>query len=135
MKIEIGPYPNTSALRQSGGTGEPDPTTKRSVSVEIHDYDTWSADHTLALVIAPLLKHYRDNAGGADSIGATEPEDFPGVGDTRETNDAKRWRALIDELVWTFERIASEETNDDAAEARITNGLRLFGKYYRCLWT
>ena len=134
MKIEIGPYPTTSRNRKGKEGRKPKPRFKRKVSVEIHDSDAWSVDHTLALVIAPLLRYYRDKAGGADSTGSTDAEDFPGIGNPKESHDGERWRKLIDELVWTFERIASEDTGEQT-EARVKNGLRLFGKYYQHLWT
>jgi hypothetical protein len=28
---------------------------KRDTSIVIHNYDTWSMDHTLALIIVPML--------------------------------------------------------------------------------
>ena len=76
-----------------------------------------------------------------------------------DDNHFKRWDWVLSEMIWTFEQIAdpesefkfytfSEATNiSDAVknitcdreglkvhEDRITNGLRLFGKYYRSLW-
>mgnify|MGYP001064062759 CR=1 FL=1 len=72
----------------------------------------------------------------------------------------QRWDYVIDEMIWTFESILDDDfenkfyvfeddeqstfgskiTNYDKeghmmAEERIENGLRLFGKYYRNLWT
>ena len=135
MKIEIGPYPRMSGKRKGRRPRRPKPRLTRETSIEIHDYDTWSVDHTLALVIAPLLRHYRDKAGGAESIGATDADDFPGIGDPKKTHDAERWRKLVDELVWTFDRIANAYTISEHTDARVKNGLRLFGKYYQHLWT
>ena len=135
MKIEIGPYPQAKGKRKGKGRRKPKPKLTRDVTVEIHDYDTWSADHTLALIIGPLLRHYRDKAGGAGSIGSTSPADFPDIGDPDETHDPERWRKLLDELVWTFDQLAMEGTIVDDTNERIDNGLRLFGKYYRSLWT
>ena len=135
MKIEIGPYPQARGKRKGKGRRKPKPKLTRDVTVEIHDYDTWSADHTLALIIAPLLRHYRDKAGGAGSIGSTSPADFPDIGDPDDTHDPERWRKLLDELVWTFDELAKEGTIVDDTNERIDNGLHLFGKYYRSLWT
>jgi hypothetical protein len=72
----------------------------------------------------------------------------------------ERWDYIIDEMIWTFESILDDDFEnkfyvfeDDEqstfgtkitkydkeehmiAEERIKNGLRLFGKYYRGLWT
>ncbi|NDG31776.1 hypothetical protein EB118_17110 [bacterium] len=73
----------------------------------------------------------------------------------------QRWDWVMDELIWTFEQCAMDDSTDqfftyptgkfdkfedriaaikvdreglDAHTARIKNGLRLFGKYYRGLW-
>ena len=135
MKIEIGPYPQARGKRKGKGRRKPKPKLTRDVTVEIHDYDTWSADHTLALIIAPLLRHYRDKSGGLGAGGGTDPADFPDIGDPDDTHDPKRWRKLLDELVWTFDQLTMEGTIVDNTNERIDNGLLLFGKYYRSLWT
>ncbi|MCY4509488.1 MAG: hypothetical protein OXG35_21370 [Acidobacteria bacterium] len=135
MKVEIGPYPGTGTRHAKSDGRTPTGRPKREVSVEIHDHDTWSADFTLALVAAPLLRYFRDEAGGRHAIGSTDPQDFPETGDPAQTHDADRWSKLLDELVWTFEEIAKDDLMDRATETRVQNGLYLFGKYYRCLWT
>ena len=58
MKVEIGPYPRTTGIKRKGnGRRRPKLKTARHAAIEIHDYDTWSADHTLSLIIAPLWPH------------------------------------------------------------------------------
>lgn len=78
-----------------------------------------------------------------------------------DDNHFKRWDWVLSEMIWTFEQILPEtnweekyysgeatwpwEDKDStfkldrdgftAHSARIDNGLRLFGKYYRGLWT
>jgi hypothetical protein len=37
---------------------------KRKVEVKIHNYDTWSADQTLAMIIVPILKQIKSNKMG-----------------------------------------------------------------------
>ena len=109
----------------------------RHIEVELHDNDSWNIDETLALLIAPILRHYRDEGRGLDHIGRTEASDFPGIGTAAESHDAERWKALLDELVWTFERLTAEDSThiEEPDNTRVNNGLRLFGKYLRCLWT
>jgi hypothetical protein len=46
MKVKIGNYPKKSPRR---------------ITVNIDRYDTWSMDHTLALIILPLLLQYKEN--------------------------------------------------------------------------
>jgi hypothetical protein len=99
----------------------------QKVKIKYHNYDTWSLDHTLALIIVPGLKQLKATNHG---YGHVDDEDLPTVC-LKDASGEERWEWLMDELIWTFNQIAEECTYDDA---RIDNGLRLFGKYYRGLW-
>jgi hypothetical protein len=148
----------------------------REVKIRIDKYDTWGMDHTLSLIIVPMLKQLRASKHGYPLV---DPEDAPhiSVGDI-DPNDLSdslvdaRWNWIMDEMIWVHEQIVDEESDKnyyvpygpdeklevskglqefittkdilemgkfdrekfDAYEARIQNGLRLFGKYYRSLW-
>ena len=174
---------------------------KRNIKIRIDNYDVWSADHTLALIIHPVLLNLRENKMGAPFV---DDEDVPEY--LRSTNAEpkvnewdtdslwhKRWEWVLDEMIWAFDQIANNEEGDDqfyTGEAeylfqgldinhnkigepikfddkktkkdsnivlwemvpgpnhtlvcdddgitnystRITNGTKLFGKYYRGLW-
>jgi hypothetical protein len=125
---------------------------KRKVKVRIDSYDTWSMDHTLALIIHPMLIQLKQMNHGYFS---SDPEDAPEIGKGEEVdyggNDTlalDRYNWIMDELIWTFAQLADtdsefkfydEKTGWDleankAHQDRIRNGLRLFGKYYRGLW-
>ena len=127
---------------------------ERKIDVRIDDYDTWSADHTLALIILPLLKKL--NKYGTP---ATDREDAPAdaiyddpVDDeySRPFSDA-RWKYILGEMIYAFEMILNEDwdleiyekrggwskeslAERDEIQKRVSNGLRLFGKYYQSLW-
>jgi hypothetical protein len=124
----------------------------RKVDVRIDPYDTWSMDHTLALIVHPMLVQLKAANHGYFS---SDPEDAPQIGKGEETdyggNDTlalDRYNWIMDEMIWTFEQLShgdeltfynSEKDfyDIDAARAhdeRIANGLRLFGKYFRALW-
>lgn len=128
MKVEIGPY---------NSDGE-----DRKVEVVVEDYDVWSMDHTLAQVIAPMLRKMKESKHGAPYVDDEDvPEELrstsaPPKENKWDTDDLffKRWDWVLDELIWTFESIIEDDYLNDV-EARQTNGLRLFAKYYRALWT
>ena len=126
----------------------------RRVKIHIDSYDTWSMDYTLALIIYPMLIQLKEKNHG---YFYSDAEDTPHIGDGVDvdadfTNDPKaydRYNWIMDELIWTFDQLANhndtimfydEETDKYDMEAsqkyndRISNGLRLFGKYYRGLW-
>lgn len=108
MKVNIGPYPKKDSK-------------KRKVDIRIDRYDHWSADHTIALIAAPLLKQLRDNKNGAPYV---QDEDVPkGRGLRRseapsvaefETDDNhfKRWDWVLDEMIWTMEEIANDRETE-----------------------
>ena len=41
---------------------------KRKIKIRIDPYDTWSMDHTLALIIVPMLKQLKARQHGAPNV-------------------------------------------------------------------
>jgi hypothetical protein len=131
MKVNIGKYHKNDS--------------PRTIKVQIDPWDTVSADYTLALVILPVLKQLNENPHGS---GWVDNEDVPEhmhipKGQEFQMSDAwaPRWKYVMDEMIFAFERIVDDcgvdlSINDwEQEEKRIDNGLRLFGKYFRGLWT
>lgn len=92
----------------------------------IHPWDTWNMDHTLALIILPMLKQLKATKHG-----------YPA--DLKE----EEWDCILDEMIYSFNcKVNKDEPYiriDDNEEwkkeqERISNGFRLFGKYYEALW-
>jgi hypothetical protein len=136
---------------------------KRKVYVRIDRYDTWNMDHTLAMIIHPMLKQIRETKHGSPYV---DEEDVPEelrlgekyknifdhsysseyTEEEKELADEKfhaRWQYMLDEMIWAFEQIANEEDGPSPIDSkeeyiefhnRIANGTLLFGKYYRNLW-
>lgn len=44
-----------------------------------------------------------------------------------------RWEYVLNEMRWSFDQLRVRDLPEETT--RIDNGLRLFGKYYRDLWT
>jgi hypothetical protein len=124
---------------------------KRKIKIHIDQYDTWSMDHTLALIIHPMLIQLKNTNHG---YGLVDVEDAPSIGKgedadygSTDTKAQERWDWVMDEMIWAFSAILDEDNSfyDEetktwnfegrkAHDDRIANGLRLFGKYYRSLW-
>lgn len=97
---------------------------KRKVDIYIDNYDVWSADHTLALIIVPVLKKLRDQKHGCPHV---DDKDVPvelrrgaapalteeqlNTGHTDELWEA-RWNWVIDEMIWAFEQHANPEWDE-----------------------
>jgi hypothetical protein len=139
MHVKIGNYPKHrfyhNWLYALGWTND------AKVNVRIDPWDTWSMDSTLALIIAPMLEQLRDSTHGAPIVADIDrPEHLIGtVADTSKGDvdefHFEAWDWVLTEMLFAF---ASKHSGDDweseASQKRITNGFRLFGKYYEGLW-
>lgn len=168
MKVSIGKFPKKV-------NGE------RKISVKIDPWDTWSMDHTLALIIHPMLIQLHKTKHGAPFVDDEDvPEELRSSAAPPKENDYdtddnhfKRWDWVLDEMIWAFTQILDDDAdsqfhsgkidlqwkevevggekfhemlrgpNDthvydkeghDAWQARKTNGLKLFGRYFEALW-
>lgn len=142
MKVSIGPYKDKG---------------KRKEEVTIHDYDTWSMDHTLALIALPMLKQLKESKHGVPYM---DYEDMPehlqyiekqysqtyelfpedDMWDPEFERQQQVWEWMLDEMIWAMDQLANEDEVDPDVwysrpfNDRMSNALRLFGKYYRSLW-
>lgn len=93
---------------------------KRKIKVHIDGYDTWSADHTLALIIHPLLLKMKECKSGSPYV---DDEDVPEyirstaarpVKDEYELDEFydARWAWVLNEMIWTFEQYTDENRYD-----------------------
>lgn len=98
MKIDIGPYRGNRWFSR-----------KRKVRIKYHNYDTWSLDHTLALIIAPGLQQLKDTNHG---FGHVDDEDLP-TACLKDASGEERWEWIMDEMIWAFEQHGGE---DDTAQ-------------------
>jgi len=130
-----------------------DRRTGQKEKIHIDPWDTWSMDHTLAPIILPMLVQLKETKHGAPNV---DPKDVPKelrpkkqdvlkYKEIGETDDKffERWDWVMDEMIYAFDckankddvfmRIKDEDEMQKEQE-RISNGFRLFGKYYEALW-
>ena len=95
---------------------------KRTVKIRIDDYDVWGVDHTLAMIIVPLLQRLKEKTHGAPHV---DDEDVPerlkstsapplteeeiNAG-SPDSNWFHRWEWVLDEIIWCFGQILDEES-------------------------
>ena len=128
----------------------------QKVKVHIDRWDTWSMDHTLAPIILPMLKQLKETKHGAPYV---ENVDVPKElrmnvhqklaykkDGTTDEKFFERWDWILDEMIWAFEQKCRDDWMSDydynkwdseganAHQERMTNGFRLFGRYYESLW-
>ena len=143
---------------------------KQRTSIKIHEYDTWSMDHTLAPIILPMLVQLKDTMHGAPVV---DLEDVPKLLHPTKKQQAEynktgstdpkfftRWDWIIGEMIWAFEQKCRDDWQNDyygdyvedkdrplggrfewidkegrkAHQERMSNGFKLFGKYFENLW-
>jgi hypothetical protein len=178
MKVNIGKFPK--------GPSE------RKVSVNIDHFDSWNLDHTLALIIYPLLLQLKETKNGVPSefvndVGGEDYVDQDSFDFYKESHKesfdeaCKRWEEVLEKMIWSFEQLIKQDYTDQyhhgkmdfewvktdrtvnnpitgkiektfqmvdknpnehwydfeghqLHEARIQEGLDLFGKHFRSLW-
>lgn len=89
---------------------------KRTVFVKIDRQDVWSADSTLAHVIAPLLKRLKADKNGSPRVDDEDVPDHlkstaapPATDYDIDANWHLRWEWVLDEMIWAFEQHALGE--------------------------
>ena len=154
MKVRIGNYP-THRFYHNWLYDWFGYSPKQKTSIRIEKYDTWSMDHTLAPIILPMLKQLKETKHGAPMVDMKDvPKELRATkaqiskygknGDT-DPKFFERWDYVLDEMIYAFDCKANKDdvymrfdikARDamDKEQDRISNGFRLFGKYYENLW-
>ena len=107
MRVNIGPYEDR--------TNEVGERLDRRINIHIDNYDTWNMDHTLAMIIVPLLKQLKETGHGAPgdmvefqqtSNQAQDSFPFYAEGDDAAWDAGHaRWHSILDEMIWAFEQV------------------------------
>lgn len=83
---------------------------QRTIKVEIDPWDTWNMDHTLALIVLPMLRQLKEKQHGAGSVDdkdvpkelrSTSAEPKENEWDT-DSNHFARWEWVMDEMIFAF---------------------------------
>jgi len=121
------------------------PERNQRVDVIVEPHDVWSLDWTLAQIIHPGLIMLKQQKNGAPWV---DPEDVPeelrptaeelaNYEEDLRTDELwfDRFDYILDEMIWAFDQIKQDvNIHSKSDAARISNALRLFGKYYQSLW-
>lgn len=92
---------------------------KRKILVKLDYWDTYSVDHTLAIIIAPLVKQLKEIKHGYGWVDdADVPEELRSHNGVKDDNGGwdslaeKRFEYVLDEIIWTFTCLASDDDSD-----------------------
>lgn len=83
--------------------------------------ELWNLDSVFAAFILPRLILYRENSNG-----------YPYCLGSQE-----KWNKKLDKMIVAFELIIKQHETEEIEEdnKKIKKGLKLFSKWFRCLWT
>lgn len=104
MKVFIGDYP--------------DGDEERKVEIQIDPWDSYNADHTLALIALPLIKQLKETKHGSALVDDEDvPEEIRSTSAAPKENEwdtddfvHARWDWVLDEILFALE----QHTDDDA---------------------
>jgi hypothetical protein len=99
--------------------------TPRIEYVKIDRWDTWSMDHTLAMIVLPMLRQLKDTKHGAPLVeDADVPEHLQSTQAPPKQeeydvdgNHFARWDWVLEEIIWAF-----EQTLDDNSDSQFYSG-------------
>ena len=97
---------------------------KRHEWVHIDNYDVWGMDHTLALIIHPMLVKLKSQKHGYGFVENKDvPVDMRSTAPGARTGIKNKWdwdnyaearyEWLLYELIWTFEQLADDNDGED----------------------
>jgi hypothetical protein len=91
----------------------------RKVKIQIDRWDTWNADHTLALIILPMLKQLKETKHGGPWVDAEDVPEELAISreemnkhdweDDVDPNWFNRWDYVLSEMIFAFEMIANDD--------------------------
>ena len=93
---------------------------KRKMKIRIDNYDVWNADHTISLVVLPMIKMLKESKNGTPLIDDEDvPERLRSTAASPKKNDwdmddlgEARWDYVLDEMIYAFECTADLNWED-----------------------
>ena len=101
-----------------------DKRNSQKISVKIHNYDTWSMDHTLAPIILPMLVQLKETKHGSPWTDDEDvPEELRSTSAPPKENEYDtdkyhhdRWDWIMGEMIWAFEQKSRDNWESDYYE-------------------
>lgn len=93
---------------------------KRTVIVKLDRYDTWAMDHTLSLIILPMLKQLKSTQHGSANVDDEDVPDHlkstsaPPKENEWDTDEFffDRWNWVMDEMIWAFGEMVDDNSTE-----------------------
>lgn len=107
MQVKLGRFPKNN--------------TERKISVKIDKWDSWNADHSIAVIAAPLLIQLKETKQGSPNVDDTDvPEHLkstaaPAKENEWDTDDNwhPRWDYVMDEMIYAMQEISNYNKGEE----------------------
>lgn len=90
----------------------------QKVNIEIDRHDTYSMDHTLAMIILPMLVQLKNTKHGVPSdlveVGGEDYTDQDSFDFYKESHSesfnkaVERWDEILDKMIWSFQQLVDD---------------------------
>jgi hypothetical protein len=107
------------------------------VQRRVHGFDEpdlWDLESSLAKIIAPRLKAFRDMKKNSVPVSDVPHAHCILSLDEDQPIEECLWFAMIDKMYQAFQMIADDEINSRSQERYVREGLALFATYFQHLW-
>ena len=86
----------------------------RKINIRIDKYDTWNMNHTLALIILPMLKQLQASKHGSQIVDNEDVPDYLRYGDSNGCDNwvHYKWEWVLKEMIWAFEQELDDSWED-----------------------
>jgi hypothetical protein len=89
---------------------------ERKIKIKLDPWDSWNADNTLAIIIAPVLRQLKETKNSAPLVNDEDVPDYlrstaapPKENEWDiDANHFVRWDWVMDEMIFAFEKIAED---------------------------
>jgi len=95
---------------------------ERRIDIQIDGFDTWSLDHSLAMIIYPALIQLKEIKHGVPSefaeVGGEDWHDQQSFDFYTETAaecfdlGVARWEEVLDKMIWSFQQLSLDDYDD-----------------------
>lgn len=106
--------------------------TERKIDVQIDKWDTYSLDHSIALVILPALIQLKQTKHGVPnkfvaSVGSDTDDNFSFDFIKEDANavfdkGCERWEETLDKMIWSFQQLVMDDYSDKYHHGKMNIG-------------
>lgn len=76
----------------------------RKIKIRLDPWDVWNADESIALILVPILKKFRESRIGSPQISSEDIPEYLIEEKESHEHKMKQWEWVLGEMIWAFEQ-------------------------------